>query len=424
MEQEQQIAQNSNQLPPELIAGTITSAGTDEPESLRDSPKRRSLHAMFRPPLDLIFSGSFDSAKETGARINKWLLINIQHTDEFKCQVLNRDVWSNSMVREIVRENCVFWQANKYVGEGERYSQFYHVNTLPYIAILDPRTGEQLRVWSLTDPMTFMEKLTEFLTDHPCPDPSKPQLTLDDNPSPSSASSSSVTAATGGASSSSTSAPLGLSPFIDEPIDVESESLPRNGGSTANGFFNSRNAFNGEVSDDEAFRRALAESLKTTTTSSRSPPVMKPHSSAKTAAAAANKNGNDMDYDLKHDSDSDEVSITNSDYYKASDAMSSGGESSNNSNDSDVIKVGNKSRKLSPDHQRKASLPAAAVENWRDFLGPENDPKQSKLLVRYPDGKREEVTFPASSQLKVSLFYLISRACVISLHSFRPSYYT
>lgn len=41
---------------------------------------------------------------------NKWLMINIQNVQDFACQCLNRDVWSNEAVKNIIREHFIFWQ--------------------------------------------------------------------------------------------------------------------------------------------------------------------------------------------------------------------------------------------------------------------------------------------------------------------------
>lgn len=41
---------------------------------------------------------------------NKWLMINIQNVQDFACQCLNRDVWSNDAVKNIIREHFIFWQ--------------------------------------------------------------------------------------------------------------------------------------------------------------------------------------------------------------------------------------------------------------------------------------------------------------------------
>lgn len=37
-------------------------------------------------------------------------MINIQNVQDFACQCLNRDVWSNEAVKTIIREHFIFWQ--------------------------------------------------------------------------------------------------------------------------------------------------------------------------------------------------------------------------------------------------------------------------------------------------------------------------
>ena len=49
-------------------------------------------------------------AREVGCAKRKWLMINVQNVSEFTCQILNRDVWSNSVLKEIVRDNFIFLQ--------------------------------------------------------------------------------------------------------------------------------------------------------------------------------------------------------------------------------------------------------------------------------------------------------------------------
>jgi len=49
-------------------------------------------------------------ACDAGRAANKWLIVNIQNVQEFCCQVLNRDVWSNSTVKHVVRQHFILWQ--------------------------------------------------------------------------------------------------------------------------------------------------------------------------------------------------------------------------------------------------------------------------------------------------------------------------
>jgi hypothetical protein len=56
------------------------------------------------------------------------------------------------------------------------------------------------------------------------------------------------------------------------------------------------------------------------------------------------------------------------------------------------------STSLSNCNSQEAKLNTA--EDWRQYLGPENGNK-FEFVVRYPDGNRENITFPSESQLKV-----------------------
>lgn len=46
----------------------------------------------------------------------------------------------------------------------------------------------------------------------------------------------------------------------------------------------------------------------------------------------------------------------------------------------------------------------ADEENWQKYLGPSTG-ASFEFAVRLPDGKRENITFPADTQLKVNIFY-------------------
>lgn len=154
------------------------SSGSETPmTSGRQNTKR--LEDLFRPPLELMYRGPFVSAREEGTAKNKWLLVNIQNGQQFNCQVLNRDVWSNQTVKDILKENFIFWQVYHDSFEGSRYVQFYGVNGLPHVAIIDPRTGEQMRSWPTSiDHSSFCDSVIEFLSEHSSPDGSSDSNTM------------------------------------------------------------------------------------------------------------------------------------------------------------------------------------------------------------------------------------------------------
>jgi hypothetical protein len=102
---------------------------------------------MFAPPKNLVFNGSFQAAQHESQTQKKWLLINIQADDIFDCHRLNRDTWTNELVSAVVDAFFVFWQVDKATAEGTRFNSLYHVHDYPYIAVIDPRTGENVKHW-------------------------------------------------------------------------------------------------------------------------------------------------------------------------------------------------------------------------------------------------------------------------------------
>ncbi|KAB7506250.1 UBX domain-containing protein 7, partial [Armadillidium nasatum] len=56
--------------------------------------------------------------------------------------------------------------------DGLRYMTFYPVSNWPYVAVIDPRTGEKLVEWHKIDAVSFCDLITEFLTAQPTMDDS------------------------------------------------------------------------------------------------------------------------------------------------------------------------------------------------------------------------------------------------------------
>lgn len=114
-----------------VILGWQEQQMLDDQSSSSSDNSRKTFEDLFRPPLDLIFRGNFEmvfiyiiylfhyiefnfsKAKFEGQRQNKWLMVNIQNPQEFACQVLNRDVWSNHAVKSILNEHFIFWQVSR-----------------------------------------------------------------------------------------------------------------------------------------------------------------------------------------------------------------------------------------------------------------------------------------------------------------------
>ncbi|XP_005099755.1 UBX domain-containing protein 7 [Aplysia californica] len=136
--------------------------------------KKRNLEDLFRPPVDITHKGTFQNARDTGSAQNKWLLVNVQNVQEFPCQVLNRDVWSSQDVRNVLKDSFVFWQVYNDSEEGKRFMQFYKLKEWPYVAIIDPFTGESQVEWhKIADGPVFCDLAKSFLSTCPVPDASQ-----------------------------------------------------------------------------------------------------------------------------------------------------------------------------------------------------------------------------------------------------------
>lgn len=134
--------------------------------------KANHLAELFRPPYDLIAQLSWEDARDEGKENEKWILVNVQDPSIFDCQVLNRDIWKNDSIRETINEHFLFLQFNKDDPRGQEYLNYYfsqhrdNDDAYPHIAIIDPRTGEQVKVWSGSPgpkAADFLMDLHEFL---------------------------------------------------------------------------------------------------------------------------------------------------------------------------------------------------------------------------------------------------------------------
>lgn len=135
------------------------------------SEKSTKLAELYRPPFELMNHIRWDEARDKGKEELKWIIVNIQDPSIFDCQQLNRDIWKDAGIKDVIKENFVFMQYSKDDPRGSQYCQYYFPqkedsDSYPHIAIVDPRTGEQVKVWSgppVPKPGDFLMQLVEFL---------------------------------------------------------------------------------------------------------------------------------------------------------------------------------------------------------------------------------------------------------------------
>ncbi|KAH7312531.1 hypothetical protein B0I35DRAFT_356585 [Stachybotrys elegans] len=133
----------------------------------------RRLADLFRPPYELMERVRWDEARAMGKEDKKWIMVNLQDVNDFNCQALNRDIWKDTAVKNIVSENFIFLQYDKDYPDAEEYITFYFPNqghenpdNYPHVSIIDPRTGEQVKVWSgrpFPSATEFHAEIVEFL---------------------------------------------------------------------------------------------------------------------------------------------------------------------------------------------------------------------------------------------------------------------
>jgi UBX domain-containing protein 7 len=91
--------------------------GGEIEESKRSSPPPvAGLADMFAAPKHLMFTeGGFEGARTMAKDTKRWLLVNLQRDSEFSCHALNRDVWRDELVENLIREGFVFWQSVRFL---------------------------------------------------------------------------------------------------------------------------------------------------------------------------------------------------------------------------------------------------------------------------------------------------------------------
>ncbi|KAL0938462.1 UBX domain protein [Colletotrichum truncatum] len=146
---------------------------TPQPAATEGGTRAQRLAELFRPPYDIMSRLDWDEARQEGKDEKKWIIVNLQDMSDFNCQALNRDIWKDAAIKRLLAESFIFLQYDKDSLSAQQYVTFYfhhggHENpdNYPHVAIIDPRTGEQVKVWSgrpFPSASDFHAQLAEFL---------------------------------------------------------------------------------------------------------------------------------------------------------------------------------------------------------------------------------------------------------------------
>ncbi|RZC64651.1 hypothetical protein C5167_008339 [Papaver somniferum] len=124
-----------------------------------------NLAKLYRPPLELMFTGSFNESKQVAKAQRKWLLLNLQSPTEFSSHMLNRDTWGHEILAGMIASNFIFWQVYDDTTEGQKVCGYYNLTgSIPAVLVLDPFTGKKEKSWSgMVQPEALLEDLMPYM---------------------------------------------------------------------------------------------------------------------------------------------------------------------------------------------------------------------------------------------------------------------
>ncbi|GAW81010.1 hypothetical protein, conserved [Plasmodium gonderi] len=120
---------------------------------------------LFSPPVFLNCNLSLEEVRKKSRKEDKYILVNIQDS-EFESMRLNRDIWNNEVIQEIIKDFFIFWLRYEHDQDAMIFMSTYKVTKLPHICALCKRTGRKLKVWNLKnfqDPICAQSQLYEFI---------------------------------------------------------------------------------------------------------------------------------------------------------------------------------------------------------------------------------------------------------------------
>ena len=126
-----------------------------------------ALNELFKPPLDLLTAGAWETVRATANERKRWVLANVQDVANFQSSQLNRDTWKNEAVQEVIRQNFVMWQVNNDTDDGRAFMDRYKVTDCPAILFIDPRTGRAVKqTTGFVEPIDMLDRLVSFISEY------------------------------------------------------------------------------------------------------------------------------------------------------------------------------------------------------------------------------------------------------------------
>jgi hypothetical protein len=120
---------------------------TTPQETDTGGPQGQAINQLFAPP-DFNETAPFYDVLEKAKTEKKWVLVNIQQAEVFASHQLNRDVWRDETIKDVILGSFLFWQRDDKSTEGVQFCQYHNCgHQLPHICVIDPRTGRRAKYW-------------------------------------------------------------------------------------------------------------------------------------------------------------------------------------------------------------------------------------------------------------------------------------
>lgn len=136
------------------VDGSGAGAGDDRGEKKPDgevgpttTAGGQAINQLFAPPA-FNSADTYYTVIEKAKIEAKWVLVNIQQAEVFASHQLNRDVWRDETISDIVAGSFIFWQRDDKSTEGVQFCSYHNCgHQLPHICVIDPRTGRRVKSW-------------------------------------------------------------------------------------------------------------------------------------------------------------------------------------------------------------------------------------------------------------------------------------
>lgn len=104
-------------------------------------------------------------------RVIVYFLVNLQQYPAFGCYAINRDIWRDELIQNLIEARFVFWQSTTGTRDAIAYAQHFRVSLFPHVAVLNPNHRSHIwgiEGWTAENPWTTIDiaqKLSEITFD-------------------------------------------------------------------------------------------------------------------------------------------------------------------------------------------------------------------------------------------------------------------